>query len=71
MQVGILGSGLMGAKLGTLCARAGHAVTFSYARSADKLARLAREAGGNARLVRPRTRRRGRTRWCWRCTGTG
>ena len=53
MQVGILGSGLMGAKLGTLCARAGHAVTFSYARSADKLARLAREAGGNARFGTP------------------
>ena len=53
MQVGILGSGLMGAKLGTLCARAGHAVTFSYARSADKLARLAREAGDNTRFGTP------------------
>ena len=40
MRVGILGSGLMGAKIGTLCARAGHDVTFSYARSTDKLARL-------------------------------
>src|SRR6516225_3457251 len=32
----------MGAKLGTLFARAGHHVTFSYARSPRKLARLAR-----------------------------
>ncbi len=29
MQVGILGSGLMGGKLGTLFARAGHDVVFS------------------------------------------
>jgi predicted dinucleotide-binding enzyme len=53
MQIGILGSGLMGAKIGTLCARAGHDVTFSYARSTGKLARLAREAGGNARFGTP------------------
>jgi len=45
MRVGILGSGLMGAKLGTLFARAGHEVVFSYARSARKLERLARENG--------------------------
>ena len=49
MRIGILGSGLMGAKLGTLFARAGHEVTFSYSRSARKLQRLAREAGGEAR----------------------
>jgi predicted dinucleotide-binding enzyme len=30
MRVGILGSGLMGAKLGTIFARAGHEVVFSY-----------------------------------------
>ena len=29
MRVGILGSGLMGGKLGTIFARAGHQVTFS------------------------------------------
>ena len=46
MRVGILGSGLMGAKLGTLFARAGHDVVFSYARSWRKLVRLAREAKG-------------------------
>jgi 8-hydroxy-5-deazaflavin:NADPH oxidoreductase len=44
MRVGILGSGLMGGTLGTLFARAGHDVVFSYARSEQKLKRLAREA---------------------------
>ena len=44
MRIGILGSGLMGAKLGTLFARAGHDVTFSYSRSDSKLERLARQA---------------------------
>jgi hypothetical protein len=53
MRVGILGSGLMGAKLGTLFARAGHAVIFSYARSQQKLKKLAREAGENARAGTP------------------
>jgi predicted dinucleotide-binding enzyme len=48
MRIGILGSGLMGGKLGTIFARAGHDVAFSYARSRQKLNRLAREAGGNA-----------------------
>ena len=45
MRIGILGSGLMGAKLGTIFARAGHEVTFSYSRSESKLKRLARQAG--------------------------
>jgi len=54
MRVGILGSGLMGAKLGTIFARAGHEVVFSYARSEQKLKRLARNAGGNARAGTPR-----------------
>jgi len=45
MRIGILGSGLMGGKLGTLFARAGHRVVFSYARDARKLARLASRAG--------------------------
>ena len=40
MRIGILGSGLMGGKLGTLFARAGHQVVFSYARSDRKLKRL-------------------------------
>ena len=45
MRIGILGSGLMGGKLGTIFARAGHDVVFSYARSQRKLNRLARQAG--------------------------
>src|SRR5919108_2021904 len=54
MRIGILGSGLMGGKLGTLFARAGHEVVFSYARSARKLQRLARQAQGRARAGTPR-----------------
>src|SRR5260221_2838273 len=53
MRIGILGSGLMGGKLGTLFARAGHEVVFSYARSEQKLKGLAREAQGNARAGTP------------------
>jgi predicted dinucleotide-binding enzyme len=53
MRIGILGSGLMGGKLGTLFARAGHDVIFSYARSERKLERLAREAGARARAGPP------------------
>ena len=53
MRVGILGSGLMGGKLGTLFARAGHDVVFSYARSEQKLKRLARGARGRARAGTP------------------
>jgi hypothetical protein len=54
MRIGILGSGLMGGKLGTLFARAGHDVVFSYARDQQKLERLARDAGGKARAGTPR-----------------
>ena len=54
MRIGILGSGLMGGKLGTIFARAGHEVVFSYARSEQKLKKLAREAKGNARAGTPR-----------------
>jgi predicted dinucleotide-binding enzyme len=53
LRIGILGSGLMGGKLGTLFARAGHEVVFSYARSLQKLKRLAREAQGDARAGTP------------------
>jgi 8-hydroxy-5-deazaflavin:NADPH oxidoreductase len=53
MRVGIWGSGLMGGKLGTILARAGHEVVFSYARSNDKLKRLARDAQGKARAGTP------------------
>lgn len=54
MRIGILGSGLMGGRLGTIFARAGHEVVFSYARSEQKLKRLARQAKGEARAGTPR-----------------
>ncbi len=54
MRVGILGAGLMGSKLGTLFARVGHDVVFSYSRTAGKLDRLAKNAGRNARAGTPR-----------------
>jgi hypothetical protein len=54
MRIGILGSGLMGGKLGTIFAHAGHEVVFSYSRSPRKLKRLAREALGHARAGTPR-----------------
>ena len=53
MRIGILGSGLMGGKLGAIFARAGHEVVFSYARSNDKLKKLARDSKGNARAGTP------------------
>jgi len=53
MRIGILGSGLMGGKLGTLFARAGHQVVFSYSHSKRKLEKLAREARGKARAGTP------------------
>src|SRR3989442_5407279 len=53
MRIGILGSGLMGGKLGTIWARAGHEVVFSYARSEQKLKKLAREAQGTAKAGTP------------------
>src|SRR5262245_38644806 len=54
MRIGVLGSGLMGAKLGPVFARAGPDGVFSYAHSPRKLKRLAREAGGRARAGTPR-----------------
>ena len=53
MRIGILGSGLMGAKLGTIWARAGHEVVFSYSHSEAKLKKLARDAKGKARAGTP------------------
>lgn len=38
MRIGVLGSGLMGAKLGTIFARAGHEVVFSYGLLVGQLA---------------------------------
>lgn len=53
MRVGIVGSGLMGGKRGTLFARAGHDVVFSYARRSEKLKALAWKAGRGARAGTP------------------
>src|SRR6266566_6670692 len=53
MRIGILGSGLMGGKLGTIFARAGHEIVFSYSRSKEKLNKLARDARGKARAGTP------------------
>jgi predicted dinucleotide-binding enzyme len=53
MRIGILGSGLMGGKLGTIWARAGHEVVFSYSHSAQKLKKLVRDAKGKARDATP------------------
>jgi predicted dinucleotide-binding enzyme len=53
MRIGILGSGLMGGKLGTIFARAGHEVVFSYSHDRKKLDKLARDAGGNAKAGTP------------------
>src|SRR5262245_52980893 len=44
MRIGIMVTGLMVAKLGTIFARSGHRVVFSYSRSEQKLQRLARAA---------------------------
>ena len=54
MKIGIIGSGLMGGKLGTIFARAGHEVVFSYSHSQAKLKKLARDAKGKARAGTPR-----------------
>jgi 8-hydroxy-5-deazaflavin:NADPH oxidoreductase len=54
MNIAVLGSGLMGAKLGTIWARAGHEIAFSYARDPHKLEQLARDAGDHARAATPR-----------------
>ncbi len=53
MHIGILGSGLMGGKLGTVFARAGHDVIFSYSRNPRKLERLAKQAGPRAHAGTP------------------
>ena len=53
MRIGILGAGLMGGKLGTIFARAGHEVAFRYAHRRTKLDTLAKEAGTTARAGTP------------------
>jgi hypothetical protein len=58
----------MGGKLGTIFARAGHEVVFSYARSKEKLKKRGtpRARQQPPRRVRPR---RKRMRYCSQCTG--
>jgi predicted dinucleotide-binding enzyme len=53
MRIGVLGSGLIGGRLGTIFARAGHEVVFTYARKPEKLKRLASESGHGARAGTP------------------
>jgi hypothetical protein len=53
MRIGILGCGLMGGKLGTIFAHAGHEVVLSYSRDREKLEKLAHDAGENARVGTP------------------
>lgn len=53
MRIGVLGSGLMGSKLGTIFARAGHEVVFSYSRDSKKLEQLAKDAGKRASVGTP------------------
>jgi len=53
MHIAILGSGNMGAALGRLFAKAGHAVSFSYSRDPKKLERLARSSGERASAATP------------------
>lgn len=53
MRIGVLGAGGMGGRLGTIWSRCGHEVTFSYARSQEKLEKLAQEAGATARSGTP------------------
>ena len=49
MRVGILGSGLLGGKLGTILARAGHEVIFSYALQGQTRETVARRNAGRGR----------------------
>lgn len=53
MQIGIIGSGLMGSALGSAWASAGHQVLFSYARDPRRLQEVARLAGFGARATTP------------------
>lgn len=53
MKIGILGSGLMGANIGTVFTRLGHEVVFSYSRSEERLRAIATAAGPTARAGPP------------------
>ena len=53
MRIGILGSGLIGGKLGIVLGRAGHEVIFSYSRTREKLEDLATDAGESSKPGSP------------------
>ncbi|HEV8581069.1 MAG TPA: NAD(P)-binding domain-containing protein [Thermoanaerobaculia bacterium] len=53
MRIAILGSGRMGASLGSLWSGAGHTVTFSYSRDPQRLEDLARSTKGDASAASP------------------
>jgi len=53
MKIGIIGSGRIGGNAGTLFARAGHEVLFSFSRDLAKLEALSAEAGNGARAGTP------------------
>lgn len=53
MNIGIIGPGNMGSALGTLWAKQGHQVIFSYSRDPAKLEAIAATAGANAQVGTP------------------
>lgn len=53
MRIGIIGAGNIGSGLGTLFARKGHQVLFSYSRDPGKIQRAVNEAGPNAQSGTP------------------
>ncbi len=53
MNIGIIGSGLIGGAVGRLWAQAGHHVLFSFSHDAAKLETLAASVGANARTGTP------------------
>lgn len=53
MNIGIIGSGNMGSALGTIWAKKGHQVIFSYSRDPARLEAIAAAAGENAQVGTP------------------
>jgi predicted dinucleotide-binding enzyme len=53
MNIGIVGSGNIGSRLGRLWARAGHKILFSFSHDKQKLERLAQECGNGSRACTP------------------
>lgn len=53
MNIGIIGSGNMGSTLGTIWAKQGHQVTFSYSRDPAKSEAISAAAGANVQVGTP------------------